>query len=205
VANHVLGSARFLRAAFVSSIIMSLSVGAHVVGGGALPVLPVLTAMGAFILLPVMVIARFRLSIPLVGILLGGGQFILHHGLTAFSSSADCSAESITGHFRHGASVAVRCAETSTALHSGSSGVVLPMILAHMVATFIAAWVIARGEQSFVRTLKWLRARLLRSVIPTAVPTWENPLVPRDHRVPSLTYRGRPECRRGPPALSYAR
>ena len=55
---------RFLRTGLIGSIILGFAAGGHVAGGGELPAPAILTALCALIILPVAILTRTRLSLP---------------------------------------------------------------------------------------------------------------------------------------------
>ncbi len=50
---QITAPARFLRSSIVAACVMSLAVGAHVIGGGYLPAWPLLLGLASFALVPV--------------------------------------------------------------------------------------------------------------------------------------------------------
>jgi hypothetical protein len=198
-------SARFVRAVLVSAVILSLAAGAHVIGGGMLPALPILGALGAIVLVPVMVLARSRMSLPVVAGLLGGGQVLLHYAFEALSGSSGCAAIMTAGHTHHVESLAVQCATPATAaMHILQDGPVSPMLLAHTAATLVATLMIARGDTSLERAAAWARARLLRPSAAAPLPVCRVLFVSAWAVLPPRWRNVRPECRRGPPVALFA-
>ncbi len=61
---------RFLRTSLIGSIILGFAAGGHVAGGGSLPEPAILTALCALTILPVAILTRFRLPLPLLAGLL---------------------------------------------------------------------------------------------------------------------------------------
>ncbi|GAP58241.1 hypothetical protein AHiyo1_12610 [Arthrobacter sp. Hiyo1] len=193
---------RFLRTSLVGSIILGLAAGGHLAGGGNLPAPGILTALCALTILPVAILTRARLSLPVVAGLLGAGQLCLHWAFCALSGTST-AASLQSGHAGHVPSASTP--ETVSAIasaHAGASD--WHMLGAHLVATLGTALVLARGEQALWALAAWLRP-LVQLPAPTAIQPLRTsapcptPVVhPRSLpglRLPSL---------RGPPALMPA-
>ena len=191
---------RFLRTGLIGSIILGFAAGGHVAGGGELPAPAILTALCALIILPVAILTRTRLSLPVFAGLLGAGQLCLHWAFSALSG-ASSAAQLQPGHAGH-ISVAPETVSAIASTHAAASDWQMPA--AHAVATLGTALVLARGEQALWALAAWLRplAQLpaptaiqpLRTAAPCSTP------VVRPRSLPGL----RLPSRRGPPALVSA-
>ena len=154
------GAARVSRIGLLSAPPLLLGGGAHLVGGGTLPAVGVLLAMAGLVLLSVAVSGR-RCRFPLLVVLLGVEQGALHLLFGAASSAAMCmpGGSMPTGHaLDTGHAGAAGPGLTSGAAlqacaqeHAMTMGWL--MIAAHAVATVLVAWLLARGEAWWWRTV----------------------------------------------------
>lgn len=189
---------RFLRTVLIGSIILGLAAGGHLAGGGNLPAPVVLTALCALTVLPVAILTRARLSLPVLGGLLGAGQLCLHSAFCTFSGAA-VAAPLQSGHAGHG--FWAPGPETISAIastHGAASD--WQMLAAHTVATLGTALMLARGEQAL-----WALAAWLRPLVHLPAATAIQPLrTPASCPVPVVLPRSLPglrlPSRRGPPA-----
>ncbi|MGO1516016.1 MAG: hypothetical protein ACTHWW_00910 [Arthrobacter sp.] len=194
---------RLWRSIAVTSTVMALAAGAHVLGGGPLPGLPVLVLLAALVNLPVVLLAGRRLSLPTLTAVLGLGQWSLHHAFAWFATPPDCTGgapEVPFGH--HGSVVAGICGSASplahgAAAHWGSMG--LPMITAHLLAIFLSAVALARGEAALWMLMAWLSP--LASLPRPAPLAPKGPVQQAMFALPLLRPRSnaRAERLRGPP------
>jgi hypothetical protein len=185
----------------VTAAIIILAAGAHVLAGGSLPEPGITVGLLVLTLAPVMILTKIRISAPVMAVLLGAGQVVLHGAFSALSVSAGFSpmfAEHIHG-------VGPTLPATSALMmsrHTADPG--LPMLLLHAAATLVTALVLARGEAALWALAAWLRPLirfLTRMVIHPLVslPVWPDVVIPsrwRSLRLPAL---------RGPPLRSSAR
>jgi hypothetical protein len=189
-----------MRTGLIGSIILGLAAGGHLAGGGSLPAPAILAALCALTILPVAVLTRVRLSLPILAGLLGAGQFCLHWAFCALSSGASSAAPLQSGHEGH----------VSSAFVTGTGSALLPahpaasdwqMFAAHAVATLGTALLLARGEQALWALAAWLRP-LVQLAAPTSI---QPPCAPAPCAAPVVLprcIRGlRLPSRRGPPAL----
>lgn len=200
------GPDRLGRVALLAGVPLLLASGAHLVGGGSLPGVGVLLGAVALLLVATLVSTgrcRFGLLLPL----LAAEQVLLHLLLEAAEASAMClpsasGAAQHAGHLAHGtaaglAPVTAGGLEACAASHAMGSG--WGMVAAHAGATLLVAWVLARGEAWWWRTV----AELVRvtSVRPTrrrprAVAVLAGPVA---HATRLLLHAASP---RGPPLCS---
>ncbi len=199
--NHARPPFHFLRAASLSTGVLTLAAGAHVAGGGDLPSPGILLAVLALTVLAATTATRLRLNFPAMLTVLGAGQFILHEAFTAFSSSGTAVSATASGpHDAHLAGAAAPVIAASGHIHdSGSAGIL--MLLTHSLATAACALLLAKGEAALWALAAWLRplVRLPEAVSPDAGTP---PAVPGPPAVlPLRPWRNlRQHSRRGPPS-----
>jgi hypothetical protein len=179
------GTTRRLRAVVVAVLTVALASGGHVVGGGHRPhplTLVVLTVLAA---LPAYLLGRHRVgAVPLLA-LLGGGQFAVHHVLSAMESMDPVAHDHLlAGHAAHGAPEP-----------TGPGG--LTMLAAHAAGTLVTGALLARGEAA-VWALWHLLAPLFR-LHACAVPAYRPLAVTSYDVVPAGVLLVRPAGPRGPP------
>jgi hypothetical protein len=193
--------ARMLRAAVVSVIVMVLSAGAHLGGGGRLPPPGILLGLGALTMLSAIIVTKRTLRLPaLVGVL-GGGQFALHHAFGFFASAATtvvCASDST--HLGHSAALTctVRSAEASPHASGGETGVA--MFAAHAIATLATAILMARGEEALHSVAGWLRPLFTVPRVPSICPSVRAGVVFQVHRLHAVPFLISPRLR-GPPSF----
>lgn len=197
------GAGRLGRVALLAAVPLLLGSGAHLLGGGTLPLLGVLLAVAG--LVPVSVAASGRqCRFPLLVALLGVDQVGLHLLFTAASTSAMCipGGSMPNGHVSHpGAGgtglTSVTALPACAQEHAMTTGWM--MIAAHVLATVLAAWLLARGEAWWWRTV----AELTRIV--SARPTQRRarlvPIMARASRV-NVAVAMATASPRGPPLPS---
>jgi hypothetical protein len=194
---------RLLRTGFIGSIILGLAAGGHLAGGGRLPEPAILAALCALTILPVAVVTRFRLSLPVLTGLLGAGQAWLHWAFCALSDGAAPAAPLVSGHTGH-APAALAPETFSAAMPVHAAGNDWQMFAAHTVATLGTALVLARGEQALSALAAWLRP-LVQLPAPTTI---QPPRIPGPRLAPVVLpvdrLGRRLPTRRGPPALMPA-
>ncbi len=190
---------RFLRTSLIGSVILGLAAGGHLAGGGTLPAPAILTALCVLTILPVAILTRTRLSLPVFAGLLGAGQLCLHWAFCSLSgvSSATQLQSGHAGHVPLASAPESVSAIAST--HAAASD--WQMLAAHTVATLGTALVLARGEQALWALAAWLRP-LVQLPAPTAIQPRRTP---GPCTAPAVRPRGLPglrlPSRRGPPAL----
>ncbi|KRE69097.1 hypothetical protein [Arthrobacter sp. Soil762] len=199
--NHARPPFHFLRAASLSTGVLTLAGGAHVAGGGDLPAPGILLAVLALTVLAATTATRLRLSFPAMLSVLGAGQFILHEAFTAFSSSGTTVGTAASGlHNAHFAGATAPVITATGHVHdAGSAGIL--MLLTHTLATGACALLLARGEAALWALAAWLRplVRLPETVTPDAGTPRAVPGPPAV--LPLRPWRNlRQHSRRGPPS-----
>lgn len=200
---------RLWRSAAVTTTVLSLAAGAHVLGGAPLPGPLVLLMLAALVNVPVVLLAGRRMGMRTLVPLLGLGQWSLHHAFAWFGSSATCtggSAHGAMGHAHHAQTTVASCAvgDGSAAL-SGlhATGGDLPMLAAHLLAIVLTALALSRGEDALWLLVAWLRplAGLPRSEV-VAAPA---PRLQAMRALPVLRTRchARANRLRGPPPFRF--
>ncbi len=189
----------FLRAAALSTGILTLAGGAHVLGGGDLPAPGILLAILALTVLTATTATRLRLNLAAMVGVLGAGQLLLHELFTAFSTPVLAA-----GHAgavpHHLAGAALPALDAAAHVHTPSTGGVL-MLAGHAAATAACALLLAKGEAALWALAAWLRplVRLPETVTPDAGPPRAVPGPPAV--LPHRPWRNlRPDSRRGPPS-----
>lgn len=204
--NPGAGLVRVARSATLAGIVVALTVGAHRLGGGDAPGPFALVAL-TVLLWPVAILATRRRLRPVVLVAgLGAGQLLGHSllGWLGGEPTADPAALGCLQHAAHVRSAAGCLADPALAsgpahVHTaGSSQMGLLMLGAHVLATPLAALVVAHGER-----ILW---RLLDLVLRVA-PALTTPLTARPPRIGVVVrVPGRPELTlrtgRGPPAYA---
>ncbi len=192
-----------VRATLTGSTVLSLAAGAHRLGGGTLPPLAGLVALGSVVLLLTTFLSRWHLPLAVLLPLLGAAQYALHHALGALSVSG----ETLPDRGMHDAmSVIALPRATGTAVDDMASGVSFSMTAAHVAATVATALVLVGGDRAAQMALHWWF-----SVLPLVQGYRPTPAIRVRHLVPTPAVQvGRPcaalrrsDPRRGPP-LSLA-
>lgn len=187
-----MGAVRGARATAWTTAAFALSVGAHVVGGGAPPAVGGALLMVLALLWTGLVLTRWRLGPVVLTISLGASQMLLHSILTVHEVGVACGGSDA----HHG--VVLACAGGAPAPHHQSG---TTMLLAHVVATLLLALLMARGEESL-----WVLAGRLWPRLPRrlALPSLDQQAITPSHvdeLVPSVPLLGG-VGRRGPPVRS---
>ena len=185
---------RVTRSATFAAVCVTLAACAHVAGGGVPPGIAVLGIAFAAVLVPATALAGRERTLRVIAPVLLAAQGGLHLLFEATSGTGTA----YTTHAAHVAS-AVRVAH---AAHGCGSGTV--MTLAHLWATLVTAWWLARGE-----ALLWTLVRMAAHTVAHAVrpPRAPRPLSPRAVPVvpartsapPPRNPARTPVRRRGPP------
>ncbi|GAA3704885.1 hypothetical protein GCM10022204_22920 [Microlunatus aurantiacus] len=135
------GGVRLLRAAALGGSSLLLAAWAHLAGGGAAPNTAAMVLAGcATGVIAVSVTAR-RCRMPLLLTVLGLEQAGLHL-LFGSSAAALCLPNAPMSHGLHAGASCVSVAGQHSMAEPG-----LVMVLAHVAALIVMAWVLARGEQ----------------------------------------------------------
>lgn len=203
---QVTASVRLIRSIIVTSCMMSLALGAHVTGEGSLPAWPLLAGLAVFALVPVAFLAGRRLSLPVLGGLLVGGQVLLHHAFEMLAGPASCAPQGTHGAGVDHAAFVTQCSPVGSASehlvpHLIDSGAAPVMVIGHLLAVVVMVWVLSRGEDTFWSLLAWLRPLI---GLPVTVPVTGRPKLPEyaERPVAPPARRNLPaDVRRGPPGL----
>lgn len=170
-----------MRAAFVAMLTVGIAAGSHVLGGGAAPHPLTLLILSVLAMIPVHLLSGRRLGFGLLLVLLGGGQFAIHHLLMAVASMPP-------GGHPH------ELAHQVVAAPSDGPG----MLLAHVIATLLTSLLLAHGD-----ALLWALWTLLRPLLVVAfgvVVAMPRLLPAASIPRPLLLLAGpRPDRPRGPP------
>jgi hypothetical protein len=199
------GPLRLVRAGTVAVVTVALAALAHVLAGGGLPPVVVLVTLTALVLAAAVVVTGRRLGRVGALALLGVGQVAVHSSFSLFTSMAcmpgPTDEAALFGHVHHAGMVM----QSQVACTSADAGVSQPllggsaMLVLHLVATVVAALVIAGAD----RALWWLAA-WLRPLVGTAEPVVvvPRPSLPTPAEVPWSGYEWWRDVvpLRGPPA-----
>ncbi|MGV8966522.1 MAG: hypothetical protein ACOH2F_09595 [Cellulomonas sp.] len=169
---------RGARAVATTAVVTSLAAGAHAVGGGHLPSLLVLAALGSLVLLVVTVLARWQLRLWTLLPVLAGLQASIHGVLSFLSpgalsivvnpswSSGQLHRAMAHGGMVHGAMGSPLALVASSPVVHGPATPAMPamvvgmpaMLLVHAAATLVTALVLVGADEAARRTICWLRA-----------------------------------------------
>lgn len=193
-------SFRLFRSGLIGTIVLGLAAGGHLAGGGQLPMPGILAALCAVTMVPVAALTRFKLSLPVLIGLIGGGQAWLHWAFDAMSAEipSAVSPALLSAHAGHTSGTLNHEALMMAAPVQGSAPGEL-MFAAHAVATLATALLLAHGERALaalanrLSPLFWDAEPAVVVPVRTFVPCLVAALLPPRHhsvRLPS---------RRGPP------
>jgi hypothetical protein len=200
---------RLARTGIVSGVLFSLAAAAHLMPGGRLPQPMIALALFAFTAIPVMLLSRLKLSLPILAALMAASQLALHTAFSTLSTSAGFP-PARPEHVHNVHSLMTADAMTGgtsgpgQAMATGMSSASLPMLLLHIAAAVLATLMLAKGEAALWGLARWLRPLVslpARAVLPplSAVPVRNPGFILR------LAARVRLPALRGPPgALSAA-
>lgn len=190
---------RFPRALAFTAVMFALASGAHVMAGGSLPAPAIFAGLVALVLAPVMVLVKIRVTAPVMAVLLGASQMIMHEAFNALSAPAGL--DSVSGAHQHGSLAALIPAESIDPGGVAAPGVL--MLIMHAAATLTTALVLARGEAAAWALAAWLRplTRILTAVV---VPDWPQLPAPDYVVMPSRWRSLRFPALRGPPSTHPA-
>jgi len=176
---------RAARAVVTSAVVAALAAAAHTAGGGQLPSVPVLAALGALVLLTVMVLARWQLRLWTLLPVLAGLQAALHGALSFLAPGTASAVVNPAWTHAHGAAQAPFALVSSSPMLPGHEMAAMPvmsaampvmsaampaMLLAHAAATVVTALVLVGADDAARRTACWLRAILPLIVSPAVGP-----------------------------------
>lgn len=193
---------RLLRTAALAGSILSLAAAAHVSGGGHLPPAPVLAACLSLVVLGITAVTRWKLKAPVLGLVLAGGQGLLHSLLSMLSpAAADTPAfrPGLPGIHRHALAGSGALLPVGQDAHPHPAWDLGPaMFTAHLAATVLTALLLAKGEAALWALAAWLRPVFILAPV-TFVPVLP-PLVTAPRRAPVLRWiMLGTHPRRGPP------
>ena len=190
---------RFPRAVAFTAAMFALAAGAHMLAGGSLPGPAIVAGLVALVLAPVMMLAKIRVTAPVMAGLLGAGELVLHEAFGAFSVSAGFIP--VAGRHLHGTGTVPLSSAPLMPEPAAAEGAL--MLILHAAATLATALILARGEAAVWALAAWLRP-LIRILTAVVLPEWPHlpaPLVTvissrwRSLRLPAL---------RGPPPAQPA-
>ncbi|GAA1773428.1 hypothetical protein GCM10009712_21760 [Pseudarthrobacter sulfonivorans] len=198
-AHHARAPFHFLRAASLSTGILTLAAGAHVLGGGELPAPEILLAVLALSVLAATTATRLKLNFAAMIAVLGAGQFALHEVFTVFSTPVPISHPAADAH--HLSAAAIPALDAAAHVHALASTTSILMLATHALATAACALLLAKGEAALWALAAWLRplVRLPEAVTPDAGAPRAVPRTPAV--LPRRPWRNlRQDSRRGPPS-----
>lgn len=178
------GLLRWLRAAYVTLAVFTVSIGAHALAGGELPTLPLLLVFALACCALCAVFAGRRFTTLTLVILMAGLEFLLHFALSALSSAT---------HAAHSATSA-----SATHVHDQS----LTMLLAHAGATFVLAMLIASSDRTIWLIWSWIRRGIVLWTTTPVTGTLNQALALSNGEhafVPTPRVASKSCTRRGPP------
>ncbi|WP_018772501.1 hypothetical protein [Arthrobacter sp. 131MFCol6.1] len=190
---------RFPRAVAFTAAMFALAAGAHVLAGGSLPEPAIFAGLVALVLAPVMILAKIRITAPVMAGLLGAGQLVLHEAFNALSVSAGFIPVA-RGHV-HGTGPVPLSAMALMPEHAAAPGSL--MLILHVAATLATALVLARGEAAAWALAAWLRP-LVRILAAVVIPDWPHLSAPHRIVIPSRWRNLRLPALRGPPLIQPA-
>jgi hypothetical protein len=190
---------RFPRAAAFTAAMFALAAGAHVLAGGSLPGPAILAGLVALVLAPVMILAKIRITAPVMAGLLGAGELVLHEAFNALSVSAGFT-PNVRAHL-HDAGPAHLSAVAPMPEHASAPGTL--MLILHAAATLATALLLARGEAAAWSLAAWLTP-LIRILTAVVFPDWPHLPTPRLSVIASRWRGLRLPALRGPPPAQPA-
>jgi hypothetical protein len=201
------GALRVFRTVAITAVIVGLAATAHVAGGDE-PPRPLGIAGLALVTAYVCAwVVRRRLSLVAITVLLGVGQWLLHHAFELLQAPA-CApvAANHAGHAGHAPATGGCLTEAAAggALATAHAAPSWAMLAAHAVATAVTALLLAAGERAV-----WALCAGLSALLPV-LPQPFTPAFPAAPRMPVTAPRPRPRRvvllrasrRRGPPAVA---
>lgn len=145
---------RYVRPLVITVSVLSLAAGGHVIGGGNLPGPIVILILAAFILVPVVWLARHQLSLRSLLAVLAGGQLVLHEAFSVLATSGACHAADAGQSLDHGSP---DCSVLGELLSPASHHTSFLAIVGHSLAVLATGWMLNKGEEAFWQLLVWLR------------------------------------------------
>ncbi|MDR6438053.1 hypothetical protein J2790_003202 [Paenarthrobacter nicotinovorans] len=190
-----------LRSGAISLVVVLLAAGAHVVGGGTLPAVPVLLALVALTALVATLATRFKLNLVFMAGLLGAGQLALHE---AFTALGPIKATGPAANHHLGAESLSPGMEIAAA-HTHELGTAFGtlMLVGHVIATLASAVILTKGEEALWQLAAWLRPLLALPALVFRPDAGASPVAvgAPDVFIPRPWRNLRQDSRRGPPAV----
>ena len=187
---------RFPRAVSFTAAMFALAAGAHVLAGGSLPGPAIFAGLVALVLAAVTILAKIRISAPVMAVLLGAGELVLHGAFNALSESAVFTP--VPGGHLHGTGAVTPSAAALMPEHATAHGAL--MLILHTAATLATALVLARGEAAVWALAAWLKP-LVRILTAVVIPNWPHLPAPQPIPVSSRWRKLRLPALRGPPPV----
>lgn len=150
------GWRRLVRVAALGGGAYALAVTAHVAGGGGWPGWPVTLILTGLLGVTSVALTSRRRRLPFVLLVLTAVQTLLHLLFSRIDGAAASCAVIAGSHHQATAPCGPGAAPVSEALPTLPS---LPMTVAHLAATVVTAWLLARGEAWLWRAVDRLLAR----------------------------------------------
>jgi hypothetical protein len=196
---------RVVRGALTAPTVLGLAVGAHTLGGGDLPPVLSLAALGSIVLLATVVLSQWRPRLWYLVPVLGVGQLALHHALALLSGGRPLAHGSSLG--MHASMTPETVGSSAAPVLDGMATAMSPvMLMAHAAATVATALVLVGGDRAARMALHWWASvPPLHGLHRTPAPTSARPvpmLVPDIDRPCARMHRADP--RRGPPWMPSA-
>jgi hypothetical protein len=147
------GATRLARAAAFGVVVLTIAAGAHVAGGGALPSMTVLALLAIPVTVAAFALTSRRCGLALLLGSMAAAQVLLHQTLAALAAP-------VPGDMSDQMSAASASAMGGHAM-AQADGRSFTMTAAHVLATVVTAWLLARGEQAL-----WQLVSRLLPVLP---------------------------------------
>jgi hypothetical protein len=195
------GWVRLVRVAALGGSSMLLAALAHLVGDGRLPAVGLMVLLTAAVGTVAVVATSRRCRLPRLLTLLVAEQLALHEVFAA-ASGTSCPTAPVMGG-GHGGPVCGTGVTMAETVQTGHHALSLAMVLGHLAATVLTAWVLTRGEAALWR----LADRVTDAARPPSTP-WPS-AAPRTRALtplpaPHVTLRCQDAAPRGPPLAASA-
>ena len=206
------GLLRLVRAVVVAGAVLGLGIGVPRLGGGAPPGARSTLALGVLVLVVTSALAGRRFTVPVLAVVLGAGQVVLHWALMWLAPVA-CVSGAAPGPLlapsvpmvHGGGSMVPVCMPAAVMSAHATMSVSPAMVAAHVAATAVSVLVISVGERALWWLLAWLRP-LVETPASVDVHAVRRPALPVG-RVSLWRRRSgylRTSPRRGPPVRAVA-
>lgn len=157
------------RTFLVTGMAVFLAAAAHAAGGGGIPPGMLLLALAVILLPPVGLLARRRLSFPVLACVLAAGQLLLHTAFSFVPAASACAVAGPAAHAHHTEVPVCGPAGQVGEQLAEAAGNGWQMTAAHFAAVVLTAVLLARGEDALWQLLAWLRP-LARIPSPVTLP-----------------------------------